>query len=503
MLISAAVANLLVESGIYFLLIFTPFAFGGVERWAEGVLQIVAAIVVMAWALGRGSEPASRAGRARVPITLWAAIGLFLLLVFAQLVPLPRPWIRSVAPGIDETYVMSVPGYAEGRPFRAEELVPWLLSEEASGIPADPAPAEGAPRPPLDRSGFPSSHPARRTLSVVPFETWNHLALVLAYVGLFAVATDRFRKPEAMARLLRAAVFSGFAVSLFGIVQRATWNGKLFWIREGEYGSPFGPFVNRNSYAVFAAAVLPAAICMAFAAMRRMRREGVEARPQIALWGFAAVTMAAGICLSLSRGGILVAALSMVVVAAMTIYFGRHGGELTVLGIVAIGIVVFLIWIGPEKVIERMGTLAQGQSIPSIAHRSMAWERAVAMAQVHPLLGTGLGTFRYAFMRHAPPGEAWWTTAHNDYLELLCDTGLAGGVLVLAAVAIYLYYVARPRLFRGRRERYAYVAACAGLLAILVHATANASLQVPAIGTLFSVMSGALLGLSLARREGR
>ena len=58
-------SGVIIEAGICFLLIFTPFAFAGVEGWAIGVLQIVAGIVTATWALDRyrqrGATPMRRA----------------------------------------------------------------------------------------------------------------------------------------------------------------------------------------------------------------------------------------------------------------------------------------------------------------------------------------------------------------------------------------------------------------------------------------------------------
>ena len=55
MINSPVVSGLIVEAGTYLLLLFTPLAFGGVEGWALGVFQILAAVVFVAWALGGGN----------------------------------------------------------------------------------------------------------------------------------------------------------------------------------------------------------------------------------------------------------------------------------------------------------------------------------------------------------------------------------------------------------------------------------------------------------------
>jgi O-antigen ligase len=119
----------------------------------------------------------------------------------------------------------------------------------------------------------------------------------------------------------------------------------------------------------------------------------------------------------------------------------------------------------------------------------------VTLVADYPVFGTGLGTFRFAFLRYAPPGRAWWTTAHNEYLELICDTGLVGGTIVLLGFLAYLLLVLRPRSMRARTTPYVYTGLVAGLAALLVHSAVSSNLQVPANGLLVAILGGALLAL--------
>src|SRR5262249_53038446 len=155
---------------------------------------------------------------------------------------------------------------------------------------------------------------------------------------------------------------------------------------------------------------MPVAAGMALAAMRRFREGRPDELPRMLMWGFAAVGMASGIFYSLSRGGILSACLSIVVLGALLAYYGRCVGGGVLLAVLLAASVGFLLWLGPEKVIQRIGTLSEGSAVPSFHHRVEAWGRTVPLIQDNLLTGTGLGTFRFAFMRYAPPGEGWWTT---------------------------------------------------------------------------------------------
>src|SRR5437867_609395 len=124
--------GLIIEGGIYFLLIFTPFAFGGVETWAQGVLQIVVGAVVAAWAWsfdGLSSTAAGSRSSSRWKRTvLWGSIAAFVLLVLFQMVPVPAALVQLLSPGTYDLYARTLPGYAEGKDFDAASLPAWLMA---------------------------------------------------------------------------------------------------------------------------------------------------------------------------------------------------------------------------------------------------------------------------------------------------------------------------------------------------------------------------------------
>ncbi len=500
-------SGLIIEGGIYLLLFLTPFAFGGIEAWAQGIIQILSGIIVAVWAWGaldRGraarlsGSPVGPAGG----LSVWVPMILFLLVISFQLVPLPPGWIQRLSPGTDDLYRRTLPGYVEGSGSDSVSLPSWLLATQSGKLPVSSAESKidaSLLNPPGGSAGFAAGSNARRTLSIYTFETRQRFALLLCYVGLFAVAGSYYNSKDRLARLMGVAALSGFAVSLFGIIQKLDWNGKLYWIREGTYGNIFGPFVNRNNYAAFAGTVLPVAVCMGLYSLKRMEEGHRDALPRLLLWSFAAATMAGGICYSLSRGGILSTALSFVVVAILLIYFGARGRDLAVLGGMMAASAGLLFWLGPEKVVERVSTLSEGQNLETMTLRFGTWKRCLDLIADHPVFGTGLGTFRYGFMRYAPPGETWWTFADNEYVELICDTGLIGGGLLLAGFMGYLLHVARPARIRGSSDRYAYTGLAAGLIALLIHSAVSSNLQMPANALLLAVLGGALLGV--ARRQ--
>src|SRR5439155_1157504 len=85
----------------------------------------------------------------------------------------------------------------------------------------------------------------------------------------------------------------------------------------------------------------------------------------------------------------------------------------------------------------------------SLASRLAVSAAGWAIVRDHPLFGTGLGSWLHAFRPYqAPPVEGGiWDHAHNDYLELAAEGGLAAVALVLLfALALLRAAARRPAL---------------------------------------------------------
>jgi O-antigen ligase len=124
---------------------------------------------------------------------------------------------------------------------------------------------------------------------------------------------------------------------------------------------------------------------------------------------------------------------------------------------------------------------------------ALAWEAYRA----HPVAGGGYLTYRYALERHraeVPSYGADHVTyfVHNDYLQLLEETGPLG-LLALVALAFLPFLLARRALARLEPEQKVHaVAAVAGLATMSVHALVDYPFYVPACLVLFGALLGAL-----------
>jgi O-antigen ligase len=107
-----------------------------------------------------------------------------------------------------------------------------------------------------------------------------------------------------------------------------------------------------------------------------------------------------------------------------------------------------------------------------------------------PLLGWGLGAFPIVY----PEFRSFYTTffvnqAHNDYLQLLAETGLAGfSIAVWFLVLVFRHAAGKLENWAGTASGALTMAALLGCVGILVHSFLDFNLQIPANAALFYVL---------------
>jgi O-antigen ligase len=139
-----------------------------------------------------------------------------------------------------------------------------------------------------------------------------------------------------------------------------------------------------------------------------------------ALVAFCAVLMASTIFLSGSRGGMLAFVVELILFATLTLLQRRN--YRVALGLVAVSVLVlaFLAFVGKGEVLGRLGDLGPGVRVNMTNDSFRMFFR-------RPVLGWGLGTFPTVY----PGFRSFYTNlfvneAHNDYAQLLVETGLVG-----------------------------------------------------------------------------
>src|SRR6202162_6140045 len=186
--------------------------------------------------------------------------------------------------------------------------------------------------------------------SASPFNTHQEFTLLLADVIMVFLAVQAFRTLEDWRGFVWFVMIFGFVVSVFGILQHLTFNGKLYWFREMHFGGiPFGPYVNRNHFAGFAELVIPVALVpLVLGKVRRERWFAV---------GLLALLPLGALFLSASRGGIirLAAALGLL---TLLLILRRAGGKHVLAGAVVLLFAFILVsWLGAQQILERFSSM--------------------------------------------------------------------------------------------------------------------------------------------------
>ena len=354
---------------------------------------------------------------------------------------------------------------------------------------------------------------ARQLLSGCLQITWNPLfAPMLGFGGILAVQialhTSAYRYATANSALIYgvygilsflavqslqrssqvkalAWIFSifGSTLALFSIVQSIAGNGKLYWLRTPRFGGwIYGPYVNHNHYAGLMEMLFPIALVLA---LSRHPRRDVRYLPALAV-----VLMASTIFLCGSRGG-MIAFVVQVATLGFIMKARKNRATLTA-PLVLVGIAALVLWAGGAAFMTRVASIhSEARSELNTGLRFRIYRDGLGMFTYKPVLGWGLGTFPTVY----PQFRSFYTNkfvnhAHNDYVQLLVETGLSGAIVILWFLAS-LYRGGWRKLGNWQEDLNAAVALAAlmGCTGILVHGLLDSNLQVPANAALFYTLA--------------
>lgn len=413
----------------------TTLAFGTVHAWALGIFQLSAALVVVLWAMD-----AWRTGLLRVSRNL-----------------LQLPLIGLIAVGLVQLLPLGDAGIGQN-----------ALSVEAA-----------------------------RTLSFDPHSTRYALVQLSALLVYFAAALAFIDSPARLRLLARTIIIFGFLLAVFGLMQHFINPDTIYWLREPKQATPFGPYVNRHHFAGYMELTLALPLGLLFA--------GAIERERMLLYAFAAAMMAIALVLTNSRGGMLsmVAEIFFLVLAASVVRRrGRSEDEPSsiasraraaaariALGFAMVGAVfIGVLYFGGEESLTRLvGSVGTDDPTTGRAH---FWRGTLEIIKDNPLLGVGLGAFSAAYPRYDTASGAYrLEQAHNDYLQILSDAGIVGGLLgIIFIVALFLMAFRRMQSMDKYRRGVA-LGALTGCVGVLVHSFFDFTLHTTANALLFLVLA--------------
>ncbi len=446
-------------------MLFSPLALGGVESWAQQILFVLVAVVVVLV----GAKLTFVRGSQFVFTWAYLPIVLYILLVTLSVIPLPAGLVQAISPGTVETKSA-------------------LLSD------------------------LPNAHEilSRVTISFNVWSTEHGLRTLLAMGVVFTVIVNTYRTPGQIKRLLGTVACVGAVVSLLALAQDITHvDGKpyqIYWTIDvinaatGPYAghAQLGQFLNLTIGAMLALAVV--LIAETFHGEDPSGREIVERlntnsiRLAILL-GALMCMAAAAIAWSQSHGAeIAMGIAGLVVIALLIAKRGWRPRETPILCILAI-----LIAVAGIAVYELMATRLprlNGTAAGNAIARFYILKQMPPMFKTWPVMGSGLQSFEWVFpmFEQNKTNHDFFLYAENDYAQTLTDTGIVGGLLVLSFLAIMFRNWIRS-IFSRRPIQLAAVGIGFSILAVMIHSAADFSQHTPSIALVSTVMVGLMVSL--------
>lgn len=309
--------------------------------------------------------------------------------------------------------------------------------------------------------------------------------------------------------LLALLAGTGVLVAVLGLAGEAGAPEKVLLVRDNTGGgSPYGPFVNENHFAQAIELTLPAALILLAVNARQLRGSG--GRRQLAavmVLSSAVVTVVtvAAMLRSGSRGGALFLLVALALTFPLWLRPRRLRGRrwpAVVVGLVFVGVIGSLSWTRLPELEEGFRNLFAVEGVDGNTRWDL-WTGTIRSWERSPLVGSGLGSYRYVIGMDKPAtGQSVLEQAHNDWLEWTSTTGIVGAAALLlfvvgAGVSLMPWRVRRLRF----EFRYALAGIALALVATAIHEIVGFGLQTPLNRYLLATWIGLLWGLAGRGRD--
>ncbi len=413
--------NIIIESCLIFLVIFTPLALGTTQPWSIFIMRITVVVALLAWLLKLFSTiHDSRFTIHKIPLT---------------------------------THHLGTP-----------LLIPILI--------------------------FLSIAVISTIVSAYKWISLNILANLFIYAAVYFLIVNNLKSEKQVRRLIAAILFTSLILGVYGLLQYFHILGLTPRYMQERISSTY---YNSNHYGGYLAMIIPIPVALFLFSSLSWKTF---------LFATLSVLLIINLALSYSWGSVAfgVGAIFLIIMRI------RVSKRKTLATAIAIGVLAFFLLLGALAMLGPTPQLTQSTwatrysrmaqiANPSLFVRLFMYRKTIPLVLDHPLLGSGLGMFRYAFTPYRPPQRTnFWWFAHNDYLQISSEMGLIG-----LAAFLFLVITVWAKGFKALKStsnfnRAIILGTLAGILSILVHGFFDGNLSVIPSNILhFYVMLGILM----------
>jgi len=313
---------------------------------------------------------------------------------------------------------------------------------------------------------------------------------VLLFAFLFFAIINNLHGQEETTAVSFTLIAVGTGSACYAVTQLIRHSNHV-WNEISPYvGRASGTYISPNNLSGLLAMLLP--LTLAYLLVGKVK---IVTRVML---GYAALAMAAGLAVTFSRGGWAAAVAGMILLFGILLGHRNHRLKAVVLLVVMLAGGSFLVSHYLSKTTAYMRRVARPNDSAnlmltdgSFSSRLEIWGAAAQMWRDNPWLGVGPAHFDYRFREYRPEAiQGRPDRVHNDYLNLLTDWGIIGGVIVLAGMGIFVFWLGKtwPYVRRaenafgsGQSNRFAFfLGAVCGLAALAVHSLMDFNLHIPA-----------------------
>jgi len=416
------------HGGVILVLLAAVFLFGAVQPAALALIEASIILLFATWWL---------MGKKEITLTpLFLPFTIFLILGLAQVLPLPLPLVKLLSP---KTVALK----------RELGFTSWWVS-----------------------------------LSLVPAFTLREWVRWVTMLLLYLLVVNLFQERKNLKRLLNSLLALSLFEALYGLLLFATGSPTLLWYRNADYvtNRVHGTYRNPDHFAGFMEMAVPLHLSQALT-WRHPSLYATEEKSKKILGLFLVVILTLSLFFSISRAGIVAFVASFAF--WLLLYFREKtekGAPITgYLWLFLIVLGAYLLWIGLDPILARFFQTAETIE----KGRILVWKDTIKMVRDFPIFGTGLGTYERSFpMYKTFAQQVVFDHAHNDYLELLAEGGIALIIPFLWGLWRALRWSIHSSssiITRG---------AATGMVAMLIHAFFDFNFHIPANAYIFFTLAG-------------
>ena len=340
----------------------------------------------------------------------------------------------------------------------------------------------------------------------------KELPLFLAGPFLYFTTTNQFKERRQINKIIFIVLVMGSISGIYGLIQ---YQGIDFFFQTPETGRTYkvmGVLGNVNYFAEYLIIILPLAISLFLVTPSRTKKI-------LLLIGILA--MGGSLMLTFTRSSYLGFGISLIFMFFLFLgirgkQFIKENKKIFILILVAILLIGFLFVI--PNPLDKPGTyiykikartsITALKKAYTVGRRRAIWEFTFMMIKDHPLLGSGIGTFKYNSLSYQaeffkqednrsiyPHGFA--KDVHNEYLQLGSELGIIGLGIFIWIMICYFYYASR--ILKKTKDKYQQgmvIGLMGSILAVLIDALFGFPLHLPATLVLFWLFLGITMSIN-------